>query len=257
MEVVVVTALDMRAAGGRALAQTLVVGKGTVALTPKQQRHRQRHQRVGGESAVPMAAVAGVVAEGVGKHRCQLEPVGYVAEGEGEVPRRVATAVVRWTRPCRSGLREHERRHQPRVGEGEVPRRVATAAVRWTRPRRGGLREHERRHQPRVLAAVVVAVVLLHEVVAVAVRLPLLRLLLMAVTVRLMTEAAMVMTRTTMVVVVAVALIVPRLQDGLVVVPLLRPRVAAVAAEALADGGESESSKGEEPTTQQRIDGMS
>ena len=48
-----------------------------------------------------------------------------------------------------------------------------------------------------------------------------------------------------------------RLQDGLVVVPLLRPRVAAVAAEALADGGESESSKGEEPTTQQRIDGMS
>ena len=222
MEVVVVTALDMRAAGGRALAQTLVVGKGTVALTPKQQRHRQRHQRVGGESAVPMAAVAGVVAEGVGKHRCQLEPVGYVAEGEGEVPRRVATAVVRWTRPCRSGLREHERRHQPRV-----------------------------------LAAVVVAVVLLHEVVAVAVRLPLLRLLLMAVTVRLMTEAAMVMTRTTMVVVVAVALIVPRLQDGLVVVPLLRPRVAAVAAEALADGGESESSKGEEPTTQQRIDGMS
>ena len=222
MEVVVVTALDMRAAGGRALAQTLVVGKGTVALTPKQQRHRQRHQRVGGESAVPMAAVAGVVAEGVGKHRCQLEPVGYVAEGEGEVPRRVATAVVR-----------------------------------WTRPRRGGLREHERRHQPRVLAAVVVAVVLLHEVVAVAVRLPLLRLLLMAVTVRLRTEAAMVMTRTTMVVVVAVALIVPRLQDGLVVVPLLRPRVAAVAAEALADGGESESSKGEEPTTQQRIDGMS
>ena len=222
MEVVVVTALDMRAAGGRALAQTLVVGKGTVALTPKQQRHRQRHQRVGGESAVPMAAVAGVVAEGVGKHRCQLEPVGDVAEGEGEVPRRVATAVVRWTRPCR-----------------------------------GGLREHERRHQPRVLAAVVVAVVLLHEVVAVAVRLPLLRLLLMAVTVRLMTEAAMVMTRTTMVVVVAVALIVPRLQDGLVVVPLLRPRVAAVAAEALADGGESESSKGEEPTTQQRIDGMS
>lgn len=222
MEVVVVTALDMRAAGGRALAQTLVVGKGTVALTPKQQRHRQRHQRVGGESAVPMAAVAGVVAEGVGKHRCQLEPVGYVAEGEGEVPRRVATAVVRWTRPCRSGLREHERRHQPRV-----------------------------------LAAVVVAVVLLHEVVAVAVRLPLLRLLLMAVTVRLMTEAAMGMTRTTMVVVVAVALIVPRLQDGLVVVPLLRPRVAAVAAEALADGGESESSKGEEPTTQQRIDGMS
>ena len=222
MEVVVVTALDMRAAGGRALAQTLVVGKGTVALTPKQQRHRQRHQRVGGESAVPMAAVAGVVAEGVGKHRCQLEPVGYVAEGEGEVPRRVATAVVR-----------------------------------WTRPRRGGLREHERRHQPRVLAAVVVAVVLLHEVVAVAVRLPLLRLLLMAVTVRLMTEAAMVMTRTTMVVVVAVALIVPRLQDGLVVVPLLRPRVAAVAAEALADGGESESSKGEEPTTQQRIDGLS
>ena len=222
MEVVVVTALDMRPAGGRALAQTLGVGKGTVALTPKQQRHRQRHQRVGGESAVPMAAVAGVVAEGVGKHRCQLEPVGYVAEGEGEVPRRVATAVVR-----------------------------------WTRPRRGGLREHERRHQPRVLAAVVVAVVLLHEVVAVAVRLPLLRLLLMAVTVRLMTEAAMVMTRTTMVVVVAVALIVPRLQDGLVVVPLLRPRVAAVAAEALADGGESESSKGEEPTTQQRIDGMS
>ena len=222
MEVVVVTALDMRAAGGRALAQTLVVGKGTVALTPKQQRHRQRHQRVGGESAVPMAAVAGVVAEGVGKHRCQLEPVGYVAEGEGEVPRRVATAVVR-----------------------------------WTRPRRSGLREHERRHQPRVLAAVVVAVVLLHEVVAVAVRLPLLRLLLMAVTVRLMTEAAMGMTRTTMVVVVAVALIVPRLQDGLVVVPLLRPRVAAVAAEALADGGESESSKGEEPTTQQRIDGMS
>ena len=222
MEVVVVTALDMRAAGGRALAQTLVVGKGTAALTPKQQRHRQRHQRVGGESAVPMAAVAGVVAEGVGKHRCQLEPVGYVAEGEGEVPRRVATAVVR-----------------------------------WTRPRRGGLREHERRHQPRVLAAAVVAVVLLHEVVAVAVRLPLLRLLLMAVTVRLMTEAAMVMTRTTMVVVVAVALIVPRLQDGLVVVPLLRPRVAAVAAEAFADGGESESSKGEEPTTQQRIDGMS
>ena len=219
MEVVVVTALDMRAAGGRALAQTLVVGKGTVALTPKQQRHRQRHQRVGGESAVPMAAVAGVVAEGVGKHRCQLEPVGDVAEGEGEGPRRVAAAVVR-----------------------------------WTRPRRGGLREHERRHQPRVLAAVVVAVVLLHEVVAVAVRLPLLRLLL---TVRLMTEAAMVMTRTTMVVVVAVALIVPRLQDGLVVVPLLRPRVAAVAAEALADGGESESSKGEEPTTQQRIDGMS
>ena len=230
MEVVVVTALDMRAAGGRALAQTLVVGKGTVALTPKQQRHRQRHQRVGGESAVPMAAVAGVVAEGVGKHRCQLEPVGYVAEGEGEVPRRVATAVVR-----------------------------------WTRPRRGGLREHERRHQPRVLAAVVVAVVLLHEVVAVAVRLPLLRLLLMAVTVRLMTEAAVVMSRTTMervvmaaVTVVAVALIVPRLEDGLVVVvPLLRPRVAAVAAEALADGGESESSKGEEPTTQQRIDGMS
>ena len=134
---------------------------------------------------------------------------------------------------------------------------MATAVVRWTRPRRGGLREHERRHQPRVMAAVVVAVVLVHEVVAVAVRLPLLRLLLMAVTVRLMTEAAMVMTRTTMVVVVAVALIVPRLQDGLVVVPLLRPRVAAVAAEALADGGESESSKGEEPTTQQRIDGMS
>ena len=84
MEVVVVTALDMRAAGGRALAQTLVVGKGTVALTPKQQRHRQRHQRVGGESAVPMAAVAGAVAEGVRKHRCQLEPVGDVAEGEGD-----------------------------------------------------------------------------------------------------------------------------------------------------------------------------
>ena len=248
------------AAGGRALTQTPAVEKGKVALKPKQQRHRQRHRNAGGEVAVPEAE-AGPAGVGVRVahaqmrwprrlHRRRRELVGDEAEGEGEVPRRVATAPVKWNRPRRGGLCEHE---QPRS-------RLRHRCVRSRSHRHRDLVGEQMEEAAIVLAAVVS---LLQEVVAMAVRLPLLRLLLVAVTVMLMTEAA-VMTRRTMervvmaaVTVVAVALIAPRLEDGLELVPRLRPRVAAVAAEALADGGESESSKGEEPATQQRIDGMS
>ena len=80
------------AAGGRALTQTPAVEKGKVALAPKRQRHHQRHQRAGGEAAVPVAAVAEAgpvdVGEAHAQVRRQRKLIGDVAEGEEEVPQR-------------------------------------------------------------------------------------------------------------------------------------------------------------------------